>query len=207
MSGFQESPSRLRYYREHPIVDMKNFAQLPFASKPDAPARESGDDLWVTDCVFPCSRCGLGWSTSNILGKSGRGRISPRVILGKADSIRARPHFPVRNTLRAHCRPVASTSSPRRGKAGSARRRCLPAPEPSSLTKTSRRSTKSFVERPVHRPRYFTSSIGNSFFPATTSHFSGVLARSRYRRGIGDSAGFASAGMPFGGGGGRTATT
>jgi len=94
MSGFRESPSRLRYYREHPIVDMRNFAQLPFASKPDAPARESGDDLWVTDCVFPCLRSGLGWSTSNILGKSGRERISPRVILGKADSIHARPLFP-----------------------------------------------------------------------------------------------------------------
>ena len=60
---------------------------------------------------------------------------------------------------------------------------------------------------PAITSRYFTSSIGNSFFPATTSYFSGVLPRSRYRRGIGDSAGFASAGMPFGGGGGRTATT
>ena len=60
---------------------------------------------------------------------------------------------------------------------------------------------------PAITSRYFTSSIGNSFFPATTSHFSGVLPRSRYRRGIGDSGSFASGAMPFGGGGGSTATT
>ena len=130
---------------------MKNFAQLPFASKPDAPARESGDYLWVTDCFFPCLRCGLGWSTSNILGKSGRERISPRVILGKADSIRSRPHFPVRNTVRGHCRstdvrcgswsrrrmPRCVTSA--RSSTGR-KRRCARSPRPSRLAISQARS-------------------------------------------------------------------
>jgi hypothetical protein len=136
MFGFQESPSRFRYYREHPIVDMRNFAQLPFASKPDAPARESG------------------------LGKSGRERISPRVILGKADSIRSRPHFPVRNTVRGHCRstdvrcgswsrrrmPRCVTSA--RSSTGR-KRRCARSPRPSPLAISQARwGARSFPRRP-----------------------------------------------------------